>query len=40
MVLQEIMQSLDTPDDLIFDRFQETAFPLRPWAVRSSARRG
>jgi predicted Zn-dependent peptidase len=27
VVLQEIMQSLDTPDDIIFDRFQETAFP-------------
>jgi predicted Zn-dependent peptidase len=29
VVLQEIMQSLDTPDDLIFDRFQETAFPAQ-----------
>ncbi len=27
VVMQEIMQSLDTPDDVIFDRFQETAFP-------------
>jgi predicted Zn-dependent peptidase len=27
VVLQEIMQSLDTPDDVVFDRFQETAFP-------------
>lgn len=27
VVLQEIMQCLDTPDDIIFDRFQETAFP-------------
>ncbi|MCP5364855.1 MAG: insulinase family protein [Hyphomicrobiales bacterium] len=30
VVLQEIMQSLDTPDDVIFDRFQETAFPDQP----------
>ncbi|MBL8658687.1 MAG: insulinase family protein [Rhodospirillales bacterium] len=30
VVLQEIMQSLDTPDDIIFDRFQETAFPAQP----------
>jgi len=27
VVLQEIGQSLDTPDDSIFDRFQETAYP-------------
>ncbi len=27
VVLQEIMQAQDTPDDIIFDRFQETAFP-------------
>lgn len=27
MILQEIGQTLDTPDDLIFDLFQETAFP-------------
>jgi predicted Zn-dependent peptidase len=30
VVIQEIMQSLDTPDDVIFDRFQETAFPDQP----------
>jgi predicted Zn-dependent peptidase len=30
VVIQEIMQALDTPDDLIFDRFQETAFPDQP----------
>jgi len=30
VILQEIMQSLDTPDDVIFDRFQETAFPDQP----------
>ncbi len=30
VVIQEIMQSLDTPDDTIFDRFQETAFPDQP----------
>lgn len=27
VVLQEIGQSIDTPDDIIFDHFQETAFP-------------
>ncbi len=27
VVLQEIGQALDTPDDIIFDYFQETAFP-------------
>lgn len=27
VVLQEIGQSFDTPDDIIFDYFQETAFP-------------
>ncbi|HVJ53825.1 MAG TPA: pitrilysin family protein [Aliidongia sp.] len=27
VILQEIGQALDTPDDLIFDRFQERAFP-------------
>lgn len=30
VVLQEIMQAQDTPDDIIFDRFQETAFPEQP----------
>jgi len=35
VVLQEIGQSQDTPDDLIFDFFQETAFPDQPmgWPV-------
>ncbi len=27
VIVQEIHQAQDTPDDLIFDRFQETAFP-------------
>ena len=27
VILQEIGQSLDTPDDIIFDYFQETAYP-------------
>ncbi len=27
VVLQEIGQAADTPDDIIFDRFQETAYP-------------
>ncbi len=30
VVIQEIMQSHDTPDDIVFDRFQETAFPHQP----------
>lgn len=29
VVIQEIMQANDTPDDIIFDRFQETAFPAQ-----------
>ena len=27
VILQEIGQAFDTPDDIIFDYFQETAFP-------------
>ena len=27
VILQEISQAVDTPDDIIFDHFQETAFP-------------
>jgi predicted Zn-dependent peptidase len=27
VIIQEIGQAIDTPDDIIFDRFQETAFP-------------
>jgi predicted Zn-dependent peptidase len=30
VVLQEIGQTQDTPDDLVFDLFQETAFPGQP----------
>lgn len=30
VVLQEIGQSHDTPDDIIFDHFQQTAFPDQP----------
>ena len=30
VVLQEIGQAADTPDDIIFDDFQETAFPDQP----------
>ncbi len=30
VVLQEIGQARDTPDDIIFDHFQETAFPDQP----------
>ncbi len=30
VILQEIGQTQDTPDDLVFDLFQETAFPDQP----------
>ena len=30
VILQEIGQANDTPDDIIFDRFQEAAFPDQP----------
>ncbi len=30
VIIQEINQSQDMPDDLIFDKFQETAFPDQP----------
>src|SRR5690242_20873442 len=30
VILQEIGQALDTPDDLVFDQFQETALPDQP----------
>lgn len=30
VILQEINQANDTPDDIIFDYFQETAFPNQP----------
>lgn len=30
VILQEIKQSQDTPDDIIFDHFQNTAFPDQP----------
>lgn len=30
VILQEIGQSFDTPDDIIFDYFQKTAFPRHP----------
>ena len=30
VILQEIGQANDTPDDIIFDHFQETAFPGQP----------
>ncbi len=30
VILQEIGQAFDTPDDIIFDYFQETAFPHHP----------
>jgi len=30
VILQEIGQANDTPDDIIFDRFQETAYPAQP----------
>ncbi len=30
VILQEIGQANDTPDDIIFDHFQETAYPGQP----------
>ena len=30
VILQEIGQANDTPDDIVFDYFQETAFPGQP----------
>ncbi len=35
VVVQEIYQAVDTPDDIIFDHFQATAFPDQPmgWPV-------
>jgi predicted Zn-dependent peptidase len=30
VILQEIGQSNDTPDDIVFDHFQSTAFPAQP----------
>ena len=30
VIIQEINQALDTPDDIIFDHFQETAYPDQP----------
>ena len=30
VILQEIGQANDTPDDIVFDRFQETAYPSQP----------
>lgn len=30
VIIQEISQSIDTPDDVIFDHFQRTAFPDQP----------
>ncbi|MDP1724234.1 MAG: pitrilysin family protein [Alphaproteobacteria bacterium] len=38
VVIQEIGQTLDTPDDYVFDLFQETAFPNQPmgWSILGS----
>ena len=33
VILQEIGQANDTPDDLVFDRFQETAYPDQPMGM-------
>src|SRR5262249_36802707 len=30
VILQEIGQARDTPDDIVFDHFQETAYPAQP----------
>ncbi len=39
VVMQEIAQSHDTPDDIVFDFFQETAFPNQPlgWTILGPA---
>ena len=39
VVLQEIGQAIDTPDDIIYDRFQATAYPDQPlgWPVLGTA---
>ncbi len=37
VILQEIGQAQDTPDDIIFDLFQERAFRHSRWASRSWA---
>jgi len=39
VVLQEIGQACDTPDDIVFDHFQQTAFPEQPlgWPVLGTA---
>ena len=39
VILQEIGQCHDTPDDIVFDLFQEAAFPDQPlgWSVLGSA---
>ena len=42
VILQEIGQANDTPDDIIFDHFQEAAFPssrsgVRCWAARTAS---
>ena len=31
MILQEIGQALDTPDDIIFDWLQEVSYPDQPF---------
>jgi hypothetical protein len=38
VILQEIGQALDTPDDIIFDWLQEVPIPTRPLAAPSWAR--
>jgi predicted Zn-dependent peptidase len=37
VILQEIGQALDTPDDVIFDWLQEASYPDQPSAARSWA---
>ena len=34
VILQEINRAVDTPDDIIFDYFQETAYPNQPMGYR------
>ena len=40
VILQEIGQALDTPDDIIFDWLQEKAYPRSPAGPHHSGPRG
>ncbi len=40
VILQEIGQANDTPDDIVFDHFQETAYPAQPMGRPTLGREG